>query len=78
MIGFVGTYINNVGTLLANNLIVPLPDLGSDGLTDGTESSQVLEVAADVLVTSSLEQSQGGGGNVELSDVVLLNDVPVS
>lgn len=67
-----------MSALLADNLIVPLPDLGSDGLTDGTESSQVLEVAADVLITSSLEQSQGGGGNVELSDVVLLNDVPVS
>lgn len=78
MIGLVRTYINNVGALLANNLIVPLPDLGSDGFTDGTESSQVLEVAANVLITSSLEQSQGGGGNVELSDVVLLNNVPVS
>lgn len=67
-----------MGALLANNFIVPLPDLGSDGLTDGTESSQILEVAADVLITSSLEQSQGGGGNVELSDVVLLNNIPVS
>lgn len=67
-----------MGALLADNLVVPLPDLGGNGLADGTESSQVLEVAADVLITSPLQQSQGSGGDVELGDVVLLDNVPVS
>lgn len=31
-----------------------------------------------MVVTSALEQSQGSGGDVELSDAVLLNDIPVS
>lgn len=66
-----------MGALLANNFIVPLPNLSGDGLTDRAESSQVLEVAANVLVTGALEQSQGCRGNVELSDVVLLDDIPV-
>lgn len=35
-------------------------------------------VTLDVLVSSTLQQSQSGGGNVELSDLVLLDNVPVA
>lgn len=70
--------IDDVSLLLTDNLIVPLPDLGSDGLTDGSKDSEILHLASDVLITGTLEQSQGSGGDVELSDLVLLDDVPVS
>ena len=70
--------IADVGLLLADNLIVPLPDLSSNGLTDGAKDSKVLHLVAHVLVTSALQQAQSGGSDVELSDLVLLNDVPVA
>lgn len=72
------TYVDNVALLLSDNLKVPLPDLCSNGLTDRAQDSEVSELASDVLVTGTLEQSQGSRGDVELGDVVALNDVPVS
>lgn len=64
--------------LLANDLVVPLPDLSSDGLTDRAEDSEVLHLVLDMLVASALEESQRGRGNVELCDLVLRADLPVS
>lgn len=64
--------------LLTNNLVVPLPDLSGDGFTDGAENSEALHLATNVLITSTLQQTQSSGSNVELSDLVLVDDIPVS
>lgn len=64
--------------LLTNNLVVPLPDLGGDGFTDGAENSEALHIATNVLITSTLQQTQSSGGDVELSNLVLVDDIPVS
>lgn len=64
--------------LFSDNLEVPLPDLSRNGLTDGAENTQVLHLVLDVLVASALQQTQSGGRNIELRDVVLLDDVPVA
>lgn len=67
-----------MGFLLANLLKVPLPDLRGNGLTNGTQNTQVSHLVVDVLVTGTLEQTQGGGGNVELGDLVLVDHIPVA
>lgn len=67
-----------MGFLLANLLKVPLPDLRGNRLTNGTQDTEVLHLVVDVVVTSTLQQTQSGGGNVELSDLVLVDDVPVA
>ncbi|KAI6761963.1 hypothetical protein HG531_002516 [Fusarium graminearum] len=36
------------------------------------------ELSSDMLIASTLQQSQSGGGDVKLGNVVLLNNVPVS
>ena len=64
--------------LLANDLVVPLPDLSGDGLTNRAEDSQVLHLVLDVLVASALKKSERGRGNVELCDLVFRADLPVS
>lgn len=48
------TYVTNVSLLLANLLKVPLPDFRGDGLTNGTENTQVLHLVLNVLVTGTL------------------------
>ena len=70
--------VANLGAALADNIVVPLPDLGGDGLTNGAENTEVLHLVADVVVTGTLQQAESSGGNVELSDLVLLDDVPVA
>lgn len=60
------TYIYNVGLLSADNLVVPLPDLCGDWLTNTTEHPQVLHLVLNVVVTRTLEQSQSCRRNVEL------------
>lgn len=72
------TYVANVRFLLANLLKVPLPDFRGNGFTNGTKNTQVFHLVVDVVVTSTLEQTQGSGGNVELSDLVLVDHVPVA
>jgi hypothetical protein len=72
------TYVDNVGVLLANDLVVPLPHLCGNGLTDRSKNSEVLHVVLDVLVAGALQQSERGRGDVELCDVVLCADLPVS
>lgn len=67
-----------MGPVLAHHIMVPFPDLGSDGLTDGTKDTKVLHLGLDVLITSALQQTQSGGSNVELSDLVLVDDFPVA
>lgn len=63
---------------LAHNLKVPLPDFGGNGLTDGAEHSQMPHGTLDVFIASALQQSEGSGSHVKLSDLVLLDNLPVS
>lgn len=78
-IGFLkGTYVNNVSLALADDFKVPLPDFCCNGLTDGTQNSEVLHFASHMLVSSTLEQTQCCGGHVELSDLVFVDDIPVA
>jgi hypothetical protein len=72
------TYVDNVSLLLSDNLKVPLPHLCGDGLTDTAQNSEVLHLVLDKVVTSTLQKSQSGGSNVELCNLVLSNNVPVS
>jgi hypothetical protein len=67
-----------VANLLSDLLVVPLPDIGSDGLSDGSENTEGLHLLVDVVVTGTLQQTESGGSNVELSDLVLVDDVPVA
>ncbi len=72
------TYINDVSLLLSDNLKVPLPDFGRNGLTDGAQDSQVLHGFIDIMIPRPLEEPQRGGSNVELRDGVLIDHIPVS
>lgn len=64
--------------LLSNNFEIPLPDLSGDRFADRAQDAKVSELATNMLVTSTLQQSQSGGSNVKLGNVVPLDDVPVS
>lgn len=68
------------GALASSDLLlVPVPGLGVDGLSDRSDDPQALEaVASDVLLTESSEESDGGRSGVEVGDLVLVDDVPVS
>lgn len=67
-----------MGLVLANDIVVPLPNFSGNGLTNGTQDTEVLHLRLDVLVASALQQTQSGGGNVELGDLVLVDNVPVA
>ena len=59
--------IHNGALLLADVLVVPLPGLGVDGLSDGSDGTEGGEVVAlDVLGTETTEETDGGRGGVEL------------
>ena len=71
--------VDNRALVLSRQVVVPMPSLGVDGLTDGSEDSKGGEVMVlDVLVTHSSEKSNGGGGSVELGGLPLVDKVPVS
>ena len=72
------TYVENLRVLLSDHLEIPLPHLSGNGLSNATKCTEVLHLVANVLIASTLEQTQGGGGHVELRDFVLLDNVPVS
>ena len=64
--------------LLADNLVVPLPNLCCDWLPNRAKNTERLHLSLDVLVASTLQKSEGGRCNVELGHLVLLAHVPVS
>jgi hypothetical protein len=76
--GIVVTHVNNVCVLLADDLVVPFPDLGGNGLTDRAKDSERLHLVLDVLVASALQESECSRSDVELCDIVLCADLPVS
>lgn len=60
-------------------VVVPVPGLGVDGLSDGSDDSQTLEgVILDEVLTKSSKETNGSRSSVEMSDLVLVNGVPVS
>ena len=64
---------------LADMVVVPVPCLGVDRLTDGTEDAERGEVVAlDVVVAETTEETDGGGSGVELGEFVLLDGLPVA
>jgi hypothetical protein len=67
-----------VGILLSDDLVVPFPDFGGDGLTDRAKDSEMLHLVLDVLVTSTLQESERCRSDVELCDLMLRADLPVS
>lgn len=72
------TYIDNMCLALTDNVKIPLPDFSSNGLANGSENPKVLHLVLHMLISSTLEQSQRGRGNVELADIVLVDNVPVA
>lgn len=72
------TYVHNMGLLLADDLVVPLPDLGSNRLANRAKDTQAAHVTLDEIVTGALQQTQGGGSDVKLSNLVLGNNIPVA
>lgn len=72
------TYVDDVCLVLSNDLVVPLPDLGCDWLTNRAQYTESLHLVLHVVVTCALQESQSGRCNVELRHSVLLAHVPVS
>lgn len=70
--------VADVGLATANELVIPLPHVLGDRLTDGAKHAQGVQlVVLDVLLTGTLQQPQCGRCNVELVHAVLVNNVPV-
>ena len=71
--------VNDGALLLSNVVVIPVPSFGVDGFTDTTQHSEGAEiVAGDVVFTKTTEETDGGGGGVELGDLVLLDGLPVA
>lgn len=69
------------GTLAVHTgvFVVPVPGLGVDRLTDGTEDTEGRKVASlDKLVTHAAQETDSSGSSVELGSLPLFNKVPVS
>lgn len=59
--------------------VVPVPSLGIDRLTDATQDSDGAEVVGfGVVITETAEEADGSGSSVEVSNLVLLNSLPVA
>jgi hypothetical protein len=71
--------IRDMAVVVTNVLIVPFPNLRGNRFTDRTQSSQRRQIMLlNVVFTSTLQETKSSRGNIELSDLVLLNDLPVS
>jgi hypothetical protein len=70
----------NDGTLLLSDVVViPVPSLGVDRLTNTTQHSEGAEIVGlDVMLTETTEETNGGRSSVELGNLVLLNGLPVA
>jgi len=70
----------NDGTLpLSDVVVVPVPSLGVDWLTDTTQYSEGAEVmGVDMVFTETTEETNCSGSGVKLGNLVLLNGLPVA
>lgn len=61
--------VDDGALLVADVLPVPLPGLGVDGLSDGSDGAEGREIVSlDVLLSETAEETNGGRGGVELRD----------
>ena len=71
--------VNDGALLLPDMVVVPVPSLGVDRLTDATQHSEGAEVVGlGVVLTETTKETDGGGSGVELGNLVLLNGLPVA
>ena len=64
---------------LANMIVIPMPRLGIDRLSDGTQHTERREIVIlDVMFAQPTEETDGGGCRVELGQFVFLDGLPVS
>lgn len=69
--------INDCNLLAPNMIVQPVPGFGVDGLANGTNHAEAAEVGVlDVLLAHPTEETNGGGGSVEVSDLVPVNGLP--
>lgn len=58
-------------------IVQPVPGFGVDRLADATNDAQGAEVGLlDVLFAESAEQTDSGGGGVEVGDLMPVNGLP--
>ena len=54
-----------------------MPGFGVDGLANGTDHAEAAEVGVlDVLLAHTTEETNGGGGCVEVSDLMPVDGLP--
>lgn len=71
--------IDDGALFLADVVVIPVPSLGVDRLTNGTQYSESTEiVAVDVVLSETAEETDGGWSRVEVGKLVLLNGLPVT
>ena len=60
-------------------VVVPMPRLRVDGLTDRAEHAKGAEVVTfDVMMAETTEQTDGSWGGVELRQLMFLDGLPVA
>jgi hypothetical protein len=71
--------INDGALPLSDVFVVPVPSLGVDRFTDGTQNSDGAEVVSlNALLPKTAEETDCSGSSVEVGDIVLLNQLPVA
>ena len=69
----------NDGTLLLSGVfVVPVPSFGVDGFTDATKHSGAEVVGLGVVLAETMEEMNSSGSGIELGDIMLLDDLPVT
>ena len=69
--------INDCDLLASNVVVQPVPGFGVDRLANGTDYAEAAEVSVlDVLLAHATEETNGGGGGVEVSDLMPVDGLP--
>ena len=69
--------INDCDLLASNVVVQPVPGFGVDGFANGTDHAEATEVGVlDVLLAHATEETNGGGGGVEVSDLMPVDGLP--
>lgn len=60
-------------------IVVPMPCLGVDGLTDAAKHAQAAEVVVlDVMIAKTAQQTDRGRCGIELCQFVLVDSLPIA
>jgi len=71
--------VNDGTFLLPDVVVIPVPSLGVDGLTNATQHSEGAKVVGvDVVLTETTEETDGGGSSVDMGNLVLFDGLPVA